>query len=87
MTLRPEPYRHLERGAIFDAIERLEAMARARGVSMSALALAWALAHPRMDAVIIGPRRPAHLDEALGALEIRLSESERDEIGRMFPLG
>jgi aryl-alcohol dehydrogenase-like predicted oxidoreductase len=87
MTLRPEPYRHLERGAIFDAIDRLDQLARARGISMSALALAWALAHPRMDAVIVGPRRPAHLDDALRALEIRLSESEREEIGRMFPLG
>ncbi len=81
MTLRPEPYRHLERDAVFDALDAWSAEAAARGVELGALAIAWALGHPLMDAVIVGPRHPAHLDVALRALTIRLSTEDRQRIG------
>jgi aryl-alcohol dehydrogenase-like predicted oxidoreductase len=83
MTLRPEPYRHLEQDAIFRALSALADEARARHVEMSALALAWVLHHPQMNAAIVGPRRPAHLDAALAALAIDLS---RDDVARMAAL-
>ena len=51
---------------------------------MSALALAWVLHHPQMDAAIVGPRRPAHLDAALPALEITLSPQERADLAEIF---
>jgi aryl-alcohol dehydrogenase-like predicted oxidoreductase len=35
--------------------------------------------------VDVGPRRPAHLDPAIAALEVRLTAAERDEIGALFP--
>src|SRR5438093_1607702 len=38
MTLRPEPYRHLERDGVFRGLERLGEEAKTRGVVMSALA-------------------------------------------------
>src|SRR5262245_9590290 len=50
MTLRPEPYRHLEQNAVFHALDVLAGEARARGVEMAALAVAWVLHHPRVDA-------------------------------------
>src|SRR5437867_1682787 len=65
MTLRPDPYRHLERAAVFRGLERLAEEAQARGVESAALATAWALRHPRVDAAIIGPRNAAHLAAAL----------------------
>jgi hypothetical protein len=34
--------------------------------------------------VIVGPRRPEHLGPARAALELRLSEAERDELGALF---
>jgi aryl-alcohol dehydrogenase-like predicted oxidoreductase len=85
MTLRPEPYRRLERPEIFTGLAALADEARARGVEMSALALAWALRHPQIDAAILGPRRPAHLDAAVAALEIALSAGDAERIGRLFP--
>ncbi len=84
MTLRPEPYRRLEDDSVFRSLTGFSAAARARGVEMSALALAWVLQHPQMDAAIIGPRRPAHLDAALRALEIPLSPQERTDLSGMF---
>jgi aryl-alcohol dehydrogenase-like predicted oxidoreductase len=84
MTLRPEPYRHLERDAIFRGLEALAEEARARGVDVSSLALAWVLHHPRMDAAIVGPRRPSHLDSALAALQITLSDEDAARLARLF---
>ena len=84
MTLRPEPYAHLRNDRVLRALDAFGESARSRGVSMAALALAWVAGHPRTTAVILGPRRPAHLDPAVEALSIRLSEAERAEIASLF---
>jgi aryl-alcohol dehydrogenase-like predicted oxidoreductase len=85
MTLRPEPYRHLESAGVFNGLRGLEGEARGRGVDMGALAMAWVLSHPRMDAAIIGPRRPSHLETALQALSFELSAPERERVSELFP--
>jgi aryl-alcohol dehydrogenase-like predicted oxidoreductase len=84
MTLRPEPYRHLEQGDMFRRLASLEAEASARGVSMSTLALAWVLRHPRVDAAVIGPRNAEHLTDALQAADHDLPGGDADRIGRLF---
>jgi aryl-alcohol dehydrogenase-like predicted oxidoreductase len=85
MTLRPEPYVHLQEDAIFDALEAFEQLARERSTSPAALAIAWLLGHPHVAAVVIGPRRPAQLRPALDALGLDLSPPEREQISRLFP--
>ena len=62
MTLRPD-----ERLVRDDAFETVEALAE-RG-DPATLALAWVFANPRVDAVVVGPRMPAHLDPVFTALE------------------
>jgi len=84
MTLRPEPYAHLPRDATFRALAALEEEAQARGVEVSALALAWVLHHPRMTGAIIGPRRPEHVDTAVSALGISLSDEDAERMGARF---
>jgi aryl-alcohol dehydrogenase-like predicted oxidoreductase len=84
MTLRPEPYLHLATDRVFHGLERFAEAARARGVSMEALALAWVLHHPRVDGAIVGPRTPAHLDSALAAIDITLSAPEAAELAALF---
>jgi aryl-alcohol dehydrogenase-like predicted oxidoreductase len=84
MTLRPEAYRHLESDTIFTGLDRLAATARARGVEPGVVALAWVLAQPRVDAAIIGPRRASHLDEALAALDTRLSAEDLAGLSALF---
>jgi aryl-alcohol dehydrogenase-like predicted oxidoreductase len=84
MTLRPEPYLHLTTGPIFAGLDRLASAARERGVAMDALALAWVLRHPRVDAAIIGPRSPAHIDSALTALDVVLAADEAEAIAAFF---
>ncbi len=84
MTLRPEPYRHLERDEVFHALDAATDMARAHGTDLAALALAWVLRHRRIDSAVIGPRRPSHLDSALASMQVNLSNDGVDEIGNLF---
>jgi aryl-alcohol dehydrogenase-like predicted oxidoreductase len=51
---------------------------------MTALAIAWVLHHPRVDAAIIGPRTPAQLDAALPAPSIVLSDADADRLASLF---
>ena len=84
MTLRPEPYRHLQDDRVYDALETFEARARERETTPAALAIAWLLGHPQVTAVVVGPRRPDQLRPALEALELDLSPPEREQLGALF---
>jgi aryl-alcohol dehydrogenase-like predicted oxidoreductase len=84
MTLRPDPYADFEDERTFDALEAFEAAALERGVDMATLALAWVLSHPLVNAAVVGPRRPEHLEPARAALDLVLSPDERDELGALF---
>lgn len=84
MTLRPEPYGAYQTDDVFDALEEFERHADGRGVSMAALALAWALAVPEVTAVVIGPNRVEHLAPAAEALGIPLTPAERDQLTEVF---
>ena len=59
--------------AIVDAVE---SVAKARGVPMSQVALAWVLGRPGVTAPIIGASRIEQLEEAIGAVELTLTSEE-----------
>jgi aryl-alcohol dehydrogenase-like predicted oxidoreductase len=61
-------------------LDRMDAMAKEKDASPAQLALAWLLADPLITSPIIGANSPEQLAENLGALEIRLSAGERDEL-------
>ncbi|MBI5296167.1 MAG: aldo/keto reductase [Chloroflexi bacterium] len=60
----------------FDVLERVQEVAKARGVNGSQVALAWLLNKPHITSPIIGATKMAHLDQAIAALEIKLDEAE-----------
>jgi aryl-alcohol dehydrogenase-like predicted oxidoreductase len=80
MTLRSAPYEHLRTDAVYDALEALE-----RRGDPATLALAWLLADERVS-VVLGPRRPEHLQPGLAALADPLSPEERRAIADEFRL-
>jgi 1-deoxyxylulose-5-phosphate synthase len=51
-------------------------VAKERGVSGSQVALAWVLSKPYVTSPIIGATKMDHLDQAIAALDIKLSEDE-----------
>jgi aryl-alcohol dehydrogenase-like predicted oxidoreductase len=67
-----------------EIVERLEQFARERGYAVSQLAIAWTLAHPAVHVAIVGSRRRKHIEESLGAVEIKLSDQEKGEIEQII---
>ncbi len=57
-------------------VEALTAAAKARGVSNMQLALAWVLRNSAITAPIIGTSKAHHLEDAVGALKIKLTDEE-----------
>ena len=49
---------------------------KARGISMAQVALAWVLSKPDVTAPIIGATRLEHLEEAIAALDVKLTAEE-----------
>ena len=78
MTMRPGPYEHLRDDRVYDALEELAG----RG-DPATLALAWLLENKKTS-VVLGPRRPEHLQPALAALEHPLSPRERYDLSALF---
>jgi 1-deoxyxylulose-5-phosphate synthase len=57
-------------------IERAGQVAAERGVSSAQVALAWLLHKPGVTAPIVGATRLEHLEDALTAEQLQLSEEE-----------
>nr|WP_297401939.1 aldo/keto reductase [uncultured Marinobacter sp.] len=57
-------------------ITALREVADNRGTSMAQVALAWVLSNPVVTAPIIGASKPGHIEEALAALALELSNDE-----------
>ena len=58
---------------VVDAVEKV---AKARGVPMAQVGLAWLLSRPGVVAPIVGATKMAHLDDALGALDLTLTADD-----------
>lgn len=70
-----------------EAVARLSALAEEAGLSLVHLALGFALSHPAVTSLLIGPRTPEHLTSQTGAAELVLSAEILDEIDRIVPPG
>jgi aryl-alcohol dehydrogenase (NADP+) len=60
----------------YKVVEALDAVARARGVPNMQIALAWVLKNPAISSPIIGTSKAHHLDDALAAFKITLTDDE-----------
>ncbi|MGI9005352.1 MAG: aldo/keto reductase [Streptosporangiaceae bacterium] len=66
--------------ADFDVVDRVVQVADGRGVRPAQVALAWLLHKPGVTAPIVGATKPGHLEDALAAEQLELTE---DEIGAL----
>jgi 1-deoxyxylulose-5-phosphate synthase len=62
--------------ADFDVVDRVADVAAGRGVPPAQVALAWLLHRPGVTAPIVGATRLGHLEDALAAEELELSDEE-----------
>jgi aryl-alcohol dehydrogenase-like predicted oxidoreductase len=56
--------------------DRVAELARARGIPRAQVALAWVLSKPVVTAPIVGATKLHHLDDAIAAVDVRLSGDE-----------
>ncbi|MFF8536343.1 aldo/keto reductase [Streptomyces sp. SAS_267] len=73
-------YQDGDRG-IVDAVARVAA---GRGVPRATVALAWLLARPAVTAPIVGAGRAAHIEDAVAALGLELSDKETEELEQPY---
>jgi 1-deoxyxylulose-5-phosphate synthase len=66
--------------ADYQVQDRLMELADRRGLPPAQLALAWLLHKPGVTAPIIGASKISHLEDAVGALEVSLSEDEMNNL-------
>ena len=64
----------------FAVVDRVAEVARERGVAPAQVALAWLLHRPGVTAPIVGASKPGHVDDALAAERLELSD---DELARL----
>jgi aryl-alcohol dehydrogenase (NADP+) len=57
-------------------VERVAAIAEQRGVPRAQVALAWLLRNPLVTAPIVGTTKPHHLDDAVAAVDLTLTDDE-----------
>ena len=70
----PQLSRHLE------LVERIAVVAERLETTPGAVAVAWTLTNPAVDAAIVGFRRPDQVDAIIGAGNLRLSQDDLDTI-------
>ncbi len=66
--------------ADFDVVDRVREVAGRRGVPPAQVALAWLLHRPGVTAPIVGATRLGHLQDALAAEELALSDDEMRQL-------
>jgi aryl-alcohol dehydrogenase-like predicted oxidoreductase len=57
-------------------VEAVAKVAAQRGIPRAQVALAWVLAKPGITAPIVGATKPHHLDDAVAALSVKLTQDE-----------
>jgi aryl-alcohol dehydrogenase-like predicted oxidoreductase len=72
---------------MYDVVEGLEPLVREKGGTMSQLALAWCMQQPGVTSPIIGPRTMEQLEDNLGAVEMTITDEDREAIDKVIPPG
>jgi len=68
----------------FQIVDRVVELGARHGVSPAQIALAWILSQPGVTAPIIGASKMKHLEEAVAALEIELSDEEKTYLEELY---
>lgn len=65
-------------------VEAVATIAAERGVSRAQVALAWIASRPGVTAPIVGAGKPGHIQDAVAALTLTLTEDEIDRLERPY---
>ncbi|SEM13471.1 aryl-alcohol dehydrogenase (NADP+) [bacterium A37T11] len=68
----------------FAVVDRVTEIAAEKGVSNAQIALAWILGKSAITAPIIGASKQGHLEDAVAALDVRLSENDITRLEELY---
>lgn len=68
----------------FAIADRVTQLAETRGIPATQVALAWLFSKPIVTAPIIGASKPGHLEDAVGALSVTLSDDEIRQLEELY---
>lgn len=68
----------------FTVVDRVTEIAKRRGVNNAQVALAWLLQQPGVTSPIVGASKTQHLDDAIAATKITLSEEELKRLAEPY---
>ena len=80
-------FQHFNDERRLDAVEALIPVAQDAGMSLTHMAMAFAITHPGVTSAIVGPRTMAHLDDTLAGMDINLDEEVLDRIDAIVAPG
>jgi 1-deoxyxylulose-5-phosphate synthase len=64
--------------------EQVAGVASARGIPRAQVAMAWLLGRPGVTAPIVGVTKAAHLDDAVAALDVELTQQETEQLEKPY---
>jgi aryl-alcohol dehydrogenase-like predicted oxidoreductase len=67
----------------FDVVEAVQAVANEKGVTPAQVAIAWLL-HKGVTAPIVGPTKVEHVEEAVGAVDVKMNASDMERLEVMY---
>lgn len=68
-----------------EVLARAKEIAKKKGVPTSQLALAWLLQKRQVVSPIIGPTKMTHLEDAVAALKVKLTDEEMAYVEEKYP--
>ena len=68
----------------FDIVNRVTDMAEKKGLPNAQIALAWMLTKSTITAPIIGASKPGHLEDAVAALSVKLSDEDVKQLEELY---
>jgi aryl-alcohol dehydrogenase-like predicted oxidoreductase len=68
----------------FDIVNRVTEIATQKGIPNAQVALAWMLSKPAITSPIIGASKPGHLEDAVAALSVKLTQEEIKQLEELY---
>ena len=70
-----------------DTVEQFLPVAKAAGLTLTHMALAFVVAHPGVTSAILGPRTMEQFDDLIAAAQVSLDDATLDRIEEIVPPG
>jgi len=71
----------------FQVVDRVQELAAEKGCTPTQLSLAWCAQQPGITSPVIGPRTMDHLEENLGALDVAITDEDRERLDEVAKPG